>query len=289
MRNAKGLVSIKLMRDRSTNEPQGFGFIDFATEEDAINALNGYNGRPIPGTGYTFRLNFGGGSRNISLADNYGLYIGELEANVTDAMLWQIFKEKYISFCGAKVMRETSGVSKGFGFIQFRARDEAERALREMNGYVINGRAIRLSYSSARNWNKDDGNATSSDASARYNVIMEGPEIPNIKPPPPTLAMIAKTLSNNTTGAAALVDAYGNAYENPMFAYDPVFQAAMQAKQREKMRRIQMGEEVDVNDVEVSNDRFKPFNVMEENRKYIQRVGAVFDLPSLTIPKVEVK
>lgn len=73
----------------------------------------------------------------------------------------------------------------------------------------------------------------------------------------------------------------------------------MQAKQREKMRRIQMGEEVDVNDVEVPNDRFKPFNVgmgcgnerqvMEENRKYIQRVGAIFDLPSLTIPKVEVK
>lgn len=25
----------------------GYGFIDFATEEDAINALNGYNGRPI--------------------------------------------------------------------------------------------------------------------------------------------------------------------------------------------------------------------------------------------------
>ena len=38
----------------------------------------------------------------------------------------------------------------------------------------------------------------------------------------------------------------------------------MQAKQREKMRRIQMGEEVDVNDVEVSNDRFKPFNVEVE-------------------------
>lgn len=32
-------------------------------------------------------------------------------------------------------MRETgTNVSKGFGFIQFRARDEAERALREMNG-----------------------------------------------------------------------------------------------------------------------------------------------------------
>lgn len=31
-------------------------------------------------------------------------------------------------------MRDNSGVSKGFGFIQFRARDEAETALMEMNG-----------------------------------------------------------------------------------------------------------------------------------------------------------
>ena len=136
-------------------------------------------------------------------------------------------------------MRETgTGVSKGFGFIQFRARDEAERALREMNGQsllifnvmssVINGRAIRLSYSSARSWAHEDDNSTvSPDASSRYNVIMEGPEIPNIKPPPPTPAMIAKTLANNTSGAAALVDAYGNAYENPMFAYDPVYQVRM--------------------------------------------------------------
>ena len=90
---------------------------------------------------------------------------------------------------------------------------------------VINGRAIRLSYSSARSWLHEDENpAVSPDASSRYNVIMEGPEIPNLKPPPPTPAMIAKTLANNTSGAAALVDAYGNAYENPMFAYDPVYQ-----------------------------------------------------------------
>lgn len=30
----------------------------------------------------------------------------------------------------------------------------------------------------------------------------------------------------------------------------------------EKMRRIQSGEEVDVNDVEVPNDRYKPFSVI---------------------------
>ncbi len=32
-------------------------------------------------------------------------------------------------------MRETgTNISKGFGFIQFRARDEAEMALKQMNG-----------------------------------------------------------------------------------------------------------------------------------------------------------
>lgn len=32
-------------------------------------------------------------------------------------------------------MRETgTSISKGFGFIQFRARDEAEMALKQMNG-----------------------------------------------------------------------------------------------------------------------------------------------------------
>lgn len=134
--------------------PIGYGFIDFATEEDAINALNGYNGRPIrtfillslfiAGTGFTFRLNFGGNNKTINAIDNYCIYIGDLEMTITDSQLYQIFKEKYISFCGAKVrfdcfynhqiMRETNGVSKGFGFIQFRARDEAETALKEMNG-----------------------------------------------------------------------------------------------------------------------------------------------------------
>ena len=57
----------------------------------------------LAGTGFTFRLNFGGTNRNINAVDNYCVYIGELEASVTDAQLYSIFKEKYISFCGAKV------------------------------------------------------------------------------------------------------------------------------------------------------------------------------------------
>lgn len=58
----------------------------------------------IAGTGFTFRLNFGGSNKNINAIDNYCVYIGELETSVTDSQLYSIFKEKYISFCGAKVV-----------------------------------------------------------------------------------------------------------------------------------------------------------------------------------------
>lgn len=57
----------------------------------------------LAGTGFTFRLNFGGNNKNINAIDNYCVYIGELESSITDAQLYSIFKEKYISFCGAKV------------------------------------------------------------------------------------------------------------------------------------------------------------------------------------------
>ena len=57
----------------------------------------------VAGTGYTFRLNFGGNNRNLSLGNDYCVYIGDLEASVTDTQLYNIFKEKYMSFSGAKV------------------------------------------------------------------------------------------------------------------------------------------------------------------------------------------
>lgn len=95
---------------------------------------------------------------------------------------------------------------------------------------MINGRPIKLSYAAARRWfHDDDGSGASAGTDAKYDVIIKLPEIPNIKPPPPTDAMLVKMLTNNTNGGSELVDAYGNAYENPMFSNDPVYQVGQRA------------------------------------------------------------
>lgn len=132
---------------------------------------------------------------------------------------------------------------------------------------------------------------------------MEGPEIPNIRPPPPTAAMIAKSMTNNITGTASVIDVYGNAYENPLFSFDPVFrvlmqfkndlQSAVEARMQKKMNQEKKNRAE--NDIEVPTDRFTPLNVddgyrfdmqiQEENRKYMERALPLFDMASLTIPK----
>mmetsp|Transcript_29668 Transcript_29668/g.45228 ORF Transcript_29668/g.45228 Transcript_29668/m.45228 type:complete len:114 (+) Transcript_29668:542-883(+) len=66
----------------------------------------------------------------------------------------QSFKEMYPSVFEAKVICDpVSRVSKGYGFIKFAIKEESERALQEMQGKIIMGRAIKMNYASQRNRN----------------------------------------------------------------------------------------------------------------------------------------
>jgi RNA recognition motif-containing protein len=65
--------------------------------------------------------------------------------------LMQAFKSQYSSVFEAKVICDpVSRESKGFGFIRFSKKDEAERALKEMNGQQLLGKAIKVNYASQR-------------------------------------------------------------------------------------------------------------------------------------------
>lgn len=52
------LVSVKLIRNRTTGLSEGYAFLEFRTHEAADQILRTYNGTPIPGTDLVFRLNW---------------------------------------------------------------------------------------------------------------------------------------------------------------------------------------------------------------------------------------
>ncbi|HEX6018028.1 MAG TPA: RNA-binding protein [Burkholderiaceae bacterium] len=70
------------------------------------------------------------------------LYVGNLAYSMTDESLQQHFAE-FGSVLSAKVMIDRdSGRSKGFGFVEMGTADEAQAAIRGLNGKSIEGRGI---------------------------------------------------------------------------------------------------------------------------------------------------
>ena len=78
------------------------------------------------------------------------LYVGNLAYSVTDESLQRAFSA-HGSVTSAKVMMDRdSGRSKGFGFVEMATDEEAQAAIRAMNGVSLDGRAINVNEAKPR-------------------------------------------------------------------------------------------------------------------------------------------
>ena len=131
--------SIKLMKDKSTNENKNYCFVYFKTVKEANSVLFKLNGKKVPGSSFVFRLNWA----NIRSIFNKSAYVGNLNPKVDDLKLYNLFKKRYPSVQHASVITE-NGVSKGYGFVLFNGEEEYERSLKEMNGINFYGNIIKV-------------------------------------------------------------------------------------------------------------------------------------------------
>lgn len=73
------------------------------------------------------------------------LYVGNLPYSVDDATLQSRFGEFGTVTSAKVIMDRDSGRSKGFGFVEMENDDEANRAIEELNGTDLGGRALNVS------------------------------------------------------------------------------------------------------------------------------------------------
>ena len=73
------------------------------------------------------------------------LYVGNLLFNVGENDLKEAFEQFGQVTEVRLIMDKFSGKSKGFGFIEMPSKDEAEKAIGEMNGKEFMGRALNVS------------------------------------------------------------------------------------------------------------------------------------------------
>ena len=72
------------------------------------------------------------------------LYIGNLSYEATDADLQQVFAQAGTCESAAVIMDRSTGQSRGFGFVEMSSDAEAQKAIQQLNGQDLKGRALKV-------------------------------------------------------------------------------------------------------------------------------------------------
>jgi len=91
-----------------------------------------------------------GSGQKEDTTNHYHIFCGDLSPEVDDQALHNAFSA-FGSISEARIMRDpATNRSKGYGFVAFRIKEDAEKALREMNGEWLGGRAIRCNWANQK-------------------------------------------------------------------------------------------------------------------------------------------
>jgi cold-inducible RNA-binding protein len=73
------------------------------------------------------------------------IFLGNLSFNLTDADVKDIFDSQNIAVASVKIMRDReTGKSRGFGFVELAPEVDMDAVIKEMNGKVVDGRALTV-------------------------------------------------------------------------------------------------------------------------------------------------
>jgi len=147
-----------------TGEKSGFGFVNFASHEQATAAVD--EGRKITGEAgqNLFVDRFQKKGERLTLLSkmyddrkrerlekykNLNLYVKNLDDDVDEAKLKELFAP-HGEVTSLVVMRDDKGASRGFGFVCFANSDDASKALTELNGKVIGSKPLYVNRAQRR-------------------------------------------------------------------------------------------------------------------------------------------
>ncbi|KAJ2577801.1 E3 ubiquitin-protein ligase pub1 [Coemansia sp. RSA 1807] len=146
------VMSVKIIVDK--RQPQGglnYGFVEFANHQDAELALQTLNGYRIIDSEIRVNWAYTSGTQgHEDTSAHFPVFVGDLSSEVNDQVLAKAFSV-YPSMSDARVMWDmVSGKSRGYGFVTFRDRADAEMSIGQMNGEWLGSRAIRVNWANQK-------------------------------------------------------------------------------------------------------------------------------------------
>jgi len=149
------VISAKVMKDDG-GKHKGFGFVSFQEPEQAEKACEALNGKEMSnGKNLFVGRAQKKAERQAELKRKYeavkaermhryqgvNLYVKNLDDTIDDEKLRKEFAP-FGTITSAKVMSDTNGRSKGFGFVCFSTPEEATKAVTEMNNRIVGSKPL---------------------------------------------------------------------------------------------------------------------------------------------------
>ncbi|KAH7313304.1 hypothetical protein B0I35DRAFT_269776 [Stachybotrys elegans] len=142
--------NVKIIPDKNA-KGFNYGFVEYDDPGAAERAMQTLNGRRVHQS--EIRVNWAYQSNTTSKEDtssHFHIFVGDLSNEVNDDILLQAFSA-FGSVSEARVMWDMkTGRSRGYGFVAFRDRPEAEKALSSMDGEWLGSRAIRCNWANQK-------------------------------------------------------------------------------------------------------------------------------------------
>ena len=125
---AGNLIASKIVRDKATGYSYGFGFVDYETEQDAGHAIDLLNGYQLQHK--HIKVSYSRVGDNVKGAN---LYLRNLPKDINEADIERVFGP-YGTIIQIRVLTNPQGIPKGIGFVLFSSREQAEAAMKDLDG-----------------------------------------------------------------------------------------------------------------------------------------------------------
>uniref|UniRef100_A0A3B4A2H6 RRM domain-containing protein n=1 Tax=Periophthalmus magnuspinnatus TaxID=409849 RepID=A0A3B4A2H6_9GOBI len=131
-------------------EVHPYCFVEFFEHRDAAATLAAMNGRKILGKEVKVNWATTPSTQKKDTSNHYHVFVGDLSPEITTEDIKAAFAP-FGSISDARVVKDmTTGKSKGYGFVSFYNKLDAENAIQHMGGQWLGGRPIRTNWATRK-------------------------------------------------------------------------------------------------------------------------------------------
>lgn len=158
--------------------PRGFGFVNYKSHNDAVEAVQKLDGARLSGrvirVSRAQQRETSSGSSNPQSSGGSNLYIKNLDLKVDDDSLSKEFSQ-FGQVISAKVMMDEQGISRGFGFVCFQDSNSADHAIAAMHGRNVWGNNLYVALAQRRDRRSGPWNSRGTPIMPQAPIMMPQP------------------------------------------------------------------------------------------------------------------